>query len=158
MEQMHALILVAAAAWCSQPASAFLLSSSRPTRAHALGRPAAAAVSYRHARGTLGLTSVLLAGADLAVGGRQGTARWKSLDKKREQLGSEREKQIRDVFRQIDRDNSGALSVQELQAALKEMGIYKAKEEVAMTINEIDANNSGQVDANEVGFDGHRLM
>jgi Ca2+-binding EF-hand superfamily protein len=101
---------------------------------------------------------VLLTGADLAVGGRQGSARWKSLDKKRERLGSEREKQIRDVFRQIDRDNSGALSVQELQAALKEMGIYKAKEEVAMTITEIDANNSGQVDANEVGFDGHRLM
>lgn len=145
-------MLTAAAALCSQPATAFLASPGMPVRARGLpalaGRPPAAGISRRHARGVLGMTSLLTPTAPIVEGTSR---RWDSIKKKRQELTPEREEEIRNVFAQLDVDKSGALSSDELQLALKEMGIYKSKEEVGLTIKEIDANDNDQVDATEVG-------
>eukprot|EP00802_Teleaulax_amphioxeia_P014813 Tamp_14891.p1 GENE.Tamp_14891~~Tamp_14891.p1 ORF type:complete len:499 (-),score=110.50 Tamp_14891:93-1508(-) len=121
-----------------------------PVRARGLpalaGRPPAAGISRRHARGVLGMTSLLTPTAPIVEGTSR---RWDSIKKKRQELTPEREEEIRNVFAQLDVDKSGALSSDELQLALKEMGIYKSKEEVGLTIKEIDANDNDQVDATE---------
>jgi len=68
---------------------------------------------------------------------------------KRQQLSTTHLTEIREIFAQIDVDGSGSLSESELKAAMKAMGIYKSRAEVAALIADIDSDGNGKVEVDE---------
>ena len=60
-----------------------------------------------------------------------------------------RDKKIRAMFNEIDKDRSGEITNEELAEALKKANPGMADEDVDMMIKESDENGDGKVDYNE---------
>ena len=57
--------------------------------------------------------------------------------------------ELREIFRLVDRDNSGTITGDELQMLLETIGINVSKEEIKLMFHVIDNNGDG-----EISFDG----
>ncbi|XP_006664312.3 calcium-dependent protein kinase 25 [Oryza brachyantha] len=60
----------------------------------------------------------------------------------------DREEHLYKAFQYFDKDNSGYITKEELEQALKEQGLYDAKE-IKEVISEADSNNDGRIDYSE---------
>uniref|UniRef100_A0A0D9XNT8 Uncharacterized protein n=1 Tax=Leersia perrieri TaxID=77586 RepID=A0A0D9XNT8_9ORYZ len=60
----------------------------------------------------------------------------------------DREEHLYTAFQYFDKDNSGYITKEELEQALKEQGLYDAKE-IKDVITEADSNNDGRIDYSE---------
>ena len=57
--------------------------------------------------------------------------------------------ELKKLFKELDKDNSGAISKTEFSDALKDAGLEVSEEEVMKRIAEADKDNSGEIDFNE---------
>ena len=55
-------------------------------------------------------------------------------------LTQEMEKDIEDLFRQVDQDKSGNLDIKEIQSVMKQFGVTLSEREVKAYINRFDQN------------------
>ena len=139
-----------AAAICSQA----LALSAPQLRAPscALGRPPASCVGGpRNQVGSrpLAMSMMSLSVANSVATRSAGNIFNDNLLARRSNLQKDRLVKIREVFRQIDHDESGSLDVDEMRAALGTMGIGKSREQVKELITEIDHDGNGRVDEEE---------
>jgi calcium-dependent protein kinase len=56
---------------------------------------------------------------------------------------------LREMFKSFDTDNSGTISIAELQAGLRKKGSSQATEELQQLMNEIDIDGNGELDYEE---------
>ncbi|GLI59022.1 hypothetical protein VaNZ11_000848, partial [Volvox africanus] len=59
------------------------------------------------------------------------------------------EQEMLALFKHIDADGSGAITVTELQVAMEMMGVHKSLEDVAEMMDGVDADGSGEMEFNE---------
>ncbi|GIL97791.1 hypothetical protein Vretimale_3334, partial [Volvox reticuliferus] len=59
------------------------------------------------------------------------------------------EQEMLALFKHIDADGSGAITVSELQVAMEMMGVHKSQEDVAEMMDGVDADGSGEMEFNE---------
>lgn len=64
-------------------------------------------------------------------------------------LSVEEEKEFREIFNLVDRDGGGSISKQELQQLMDTLAINASQQEIDLMINEIDANNDGEIQFEE---------
>merc|ERR1711959_600599 len=61
-------------------------------------------------------------------------------------LTEEQIEEIREAFNLFDADNSGAIDVRELKAAMRALGFEVKKEELKKMINDIDNDGNGSIE------------
>merc|ERR1711885_98860 len=76
---------------------------------------------------------------------RRGAAKKKS----KGGLSEEQIEEIREAFNLFDADNSGAIDVRELKAAMRALGFEVKKEELKKMIADIDNDGNGDIDFQE---------
>lgn len=59
-------------------------------------------------------------------------------------------REVQEVFALFDADGSGALSAAEVQRALRILGVTLSADEVALLVQEIDANGDGEITCDEL--------
>merc|ERR1712196_172774 len=64
-------------------------------------------------------------------------------------LTEEQIEEIREAFNLFDADNSGAIDVRELKAAMRALGFEVKKEELKKMINDIDNDGNGSIEFQE---------
>merc|ERR1712086_744075 len=64
-------------------------------------------------------------------------------------LTDEQVEEIREAFNLFDADQSGAIDVRELKAAMRALGFEVKKEELKKMISDIDNDGNGDIDFNE---------
>merc|ERR1711883_5172 len=64
-------------------------------------------------------------------------------------LSEEQIEEIREAFNLFDADNSGAIDVRELKAAMRALGFEVKKEELKKMINDIDNDGNGSIEFQE---------
>merc|ERR1712134_169291 len=64
-------------------------------------------------------------------------------------LSEEQIEEIREAFNLFDADNSGAIDVRELKAAMRALGFEVKKEELKKTISDIDNDGNGSIEFQE---------
>eukprot|EP00470_Lotharella_oceanica_P000101 CAMPEP_0170167470 /NCGR_PEP_ID=MMETSP0040_2-20121228/866_1 /TAXON_ID=641309 /ORGANISM="Lotharella oceanica, Strain CCMP622" /LENGTH=166 /DNA_ID=CAMNT_0010405507 /DNA_START=21 /DNA_END=521 /DNA_ORIENTATION=+ len=69
----------------------------------------------------------------------------KATDKVTE-LTTEQKQEIREAFDLFDTDGSGSIDKNELKVAMRALGFEPKKEEIAKMIQDIDKDNSGEID------------
>eukprot|EP00954_Amorphochlora_amoebiformis_P000819 63215-Amorphochlora_amoeboformis.AAC.1 len=62
------------------------------------------------------------------------------------ELSSEQKQEIREAFDLFDTDGSGTIDKNELKVAMRALGFEPKKEEIAKMIQDIDKDNSGEID------------
>merc|ERR1712028_41469 len=77
---------------------------------------------------------------------RRGAAKKKS---KGGGLSEEQIEEIREAFNLFDADNSGAIDVRELKAAMRALGFEIKKEELKKMISDIDNDGNGSIEFQE---------
>merc|ERR1712167_2414 len=65
------------------------------------------------------------------------------------QLSEEQVDEIREAFNLFDADQSGAIDVRELKAAMRALGFEVKKEELKKMISDIDTSGDGDIDFGE---------
>merc|ERR1712216_835070 len=76
---------------------------------------------------------------------RRGAAKKKS----KGGLSEEQIEEIREAFNLFDADNSGAIDVRELKAAMRALGFEVMKEELKKMISDIDNDGNGSIEFDE---------
>merc|ERR1712220_42100 len=76
---------------------------------------------------------------------RRGAAKKKS----KGGLSEEQIEEIREAFNLFDADNSGAIDVRELKAAMRALGFEVKKEELKKMISDIDNDGNGSIEFQE---------
>merc|ERR1711990_200188 len=64
-------------------------------------------------------------------------------------LSEEQIEEIREAFNLFDADNSGAIDIRELKAAMRALGFEVKKEELKKMISDIDNDGNGDIDFGE---------
>mmetsp|Transcript_16304 Transcript_16304/g.19541 ORF Transcript_16304/g.19541 Transcript_16304/m.19541 type:complete len:168 (+) Transcript_16304:42-545(+) len=62
------------------------------------------------------------------------------------ELTAEQKQEIREAFDLFDTDGSGSIDKNELKVAMRALGFEPKKEEIAKMIQDIDKDNSGEID------------
>jgi centrin-1 len=65
-------------------------------------------------------------------------------------LTEEQIEEIREAFNLFDADNSGAIDIRELKAAMRALGFEVKKEELKKMISDIDNDGNGSIEFEEV--------
>mmetsp|Transcript_18437 Transcript_18437/g.35231 ORF Transcript_18437/g.35231 Transcript_18437/m.35231 type:complete len:167 (-) Transcript_18437:124-624(-) len=76
---------------------------------------------------------------------KRGQKDTKNIDKVAE-LTAEQKQEIREAFDLFDTDGSGSIDKNELKVAMRALGFEPKKEEIAKMIQDIDKDNSGEID------------
>eukprot|EP00465_Bigelowiella_longifila_P012073 CAMPEP_0185261852 /NCGR_PEP_ID=MMETSP1359-20130426/10165_1 /TAXON_ID=552665 /ORGANISM="Bigelowiella longifila, Strain CCMP242" /LENGTH=167 /DNA_ID=CAMNT_0027848623 /DNA_START=52 /DNA_END=555 /DNA_ORIENTATION=+ len=69
-----------------------------------------------------------------------------SASRKVSELTAEQKQEIREAFDLFDTDGSGSIDKNELKVAMRALGFEPKKEEIAKMIQDIDKDNSGEID------------
>ncbi|KAF8355040.1 hypothetical protein PRIPAC_96663 [Pristionchus pacificus] len=71
------------------------------------------------------------------------------LDNKLEKYTEEELKEYRQVFNMFDTDRSGAIGLDELEAAMKNLGLESTKDQLTKIIDEVDQRGNHEIDFDE---------
>merc|ERR1719160_72581 len=62
--------------------------------------------------------------------------------------------EIENAFKMFDADGSGSIDRREMRVAMKALGMSTKADDIARIMDEVDVDNSGTIDKDEVDVDG----